>query len=238
MGLAKPGESEYLLRCENGFVRQWSLVSSWYAEGKWRWDFPKAAEGTYIHHGPQSILAKDIYANMKGWRSLWPWREDHPYFWRIMTVVLCPLVVICVIGWQWSELASSLPSDLSCFEESPFQILPWPVPASCVVRRCADLVANPSPQSPLHSQLWLAADRQITWAKPFLYSQHVFSLLPYSCFVRKFLKNRLLTIAPAITDCGKCLGTCACAHDGNENFAKMFVKRKNWASVVRKLLVA
>jgi len=52
------------------------------------------------------------------------------------------------------------------------------------------------------------------------------------------LKNRLLTIAPAITDCGKCLGTCACAHDGNENFAKMFVKRKNWASVVRKLLVA
>lgn len=198
------------------------------------WVFPKAAEGTYIRSGPQSILAKVIYANMKGWTSLWPQRAQ--VFWRIITVVLCPLVVIFVISWQWPELASSLPSDL-CFEESTLQILSQPVPASWVVGRPGDLVVNPSPQIALHSQLWLAGDHQITQAQLILHGWNVFSFLCCSCFRRKFLKNKLPTIAPAITDYGKCLGTCACAHDGNGNFEKISVERKNWASVVRKFLM-
>lgn len=140
------------LQSENAFIQQSSLVSSWQRA---------QVEGTNIHNEPQPILAKLISTNMKGWRALWPWMEE--VFCRIIIAVLCPLVVICVIGWQWPELASSLPSHLSCFEESPFQILSWLVPASWVVGRCGNLVKNSSPQSPLHSHLWLAGDHQITW---------------------------------------------------------------------------
>lgn len=137
---------------------------------------------------------------------------------KIISVVLCPLVVICGIGWLWLEFPSSPPRSWSCFKESPFQILSWPIPTSCVAGRCGDLVVNPCPQSLLHSQLWWSSNNM----DKNLHGQNDFSFLPCSCFIRKVLKNQLLTIACAATDYGKCLGQCCKeTSDGLECFCSL-----------------
>lgn len=152
------------------------------------------------------------------------------FFWEIITVVLCPLVVICVISWWWTGFSTLFRLVMFLGVSSLNHLLACP----CLLCGWKMWWSSCKPYSP-KSSVFPAGNHQITQARSIPHGQNYF--LPCSCFIRQFSKNQLLTVAPAITDYGKCLGTCASAHDGKGNFAKISGERKNWASVVRKFLM-
>lgn len=164
------------------FFQQFSLQLICKVEMK-KW-LPKSSRGP--HNGPHLILDRITYTNIKGQRSFVT--SKGTFLLKNNSRAVPSRGYLCyrlVMNWIGFNTAFRLALFLGISFPNPFLAHP----CLLMVGRCGDLVANRSPWSPLHSQLWLAGDHQITKAKSTLHGQNVFIFFPCNWFIRKFLKN-------------------------------------------------